>query len=319
MLLAAAAGIWSLLGRMDDDVAWLTVEAPGHAVAGVALPLRVRVTGLKEPTQLAINLHGSSVRDGSNDFLSPGGARLVGKEGGRFDFEIMVHPRADLHFVNAILFLSPNGDWKDHTFAATTELIPVTNAQDGDVSAMRRLAVHPLVRNEERANGNDPAFPRLIVGLVLLAGSVMAFAGSKPHRGGWLVLAAMFALAAAWELLGVEGRVGTVARAWARAADVYYPREIFQKAVISLTFACVLGFLVLAWGRRKSYQPALLFFGLYLGITVVNLLSLHSLDVYAGHSCHGVNVVDALKLFCAAATLLCVLRARSGRRTGLMS
>ena len=107
LLLAAAAGIWSLLGRMDDDVAWLTVEAPGHAVAGEALPLRVQVTGLKEPSQLAINLHGAVVRDGANDFLAPGGAKAVGKEGGRFDFEIMVHPRTDLHFVNAILFLSP--------------------------------------------------------------------------------------------------------------------------------------------------------------------------------------------------------------------
>ena len=103
---------------------------------------------------------------------------------------------------------------------------------------------------------------------------------------------------------------GAEARAWARAEDVYHPRALFQKGAISLTFATMLVFLGLVWHQRKPHQLALFFFGLYLAISIVNLLSFHSIDNYAGRSWHGITLVAALKFVCVAATLHSVFRAR---------
>jgi hypothetical protein len=44
-------------------------------------------------------------------------------------------------------------------------------------------------------------------------------------------------------------------------------------------------------------------FGLYLGISVVNLVSLHVIDQIADLSWHGLSLVQALKLGCTAMTL----------------
>jgi hypothetical protein len=42
----------------------------------------------------------------------------------------------------------------------------------------------------------------------------------------------------------------------------------------------------------------------------VNLLSLHAIDKFAGLSCLGVSLVEALKFVCAAATLKGVWQVR---------
>jgi hypothetical protein len=176
------------------------------------------------------------------------------------------------------------------------------------------------VGQEAQVGERPTRFPRWLTGLFLLAASGLAWMTSRSisvslpasrlERSWWLGLTVAFALAGTWELCGLENWVGAEARTLARAEDVYYPRALFQKAVISLTFAATVVCLGRIWRKRKSYQPALWFFGLYLAISIVNLLSLHSIDNYAGLSWHGITLIGAFKLLCAAATLLSVFRAR---------
>jgi hypothetical protein len=111
-------------------------------------------------------------------------------------------------------------------------------------------------------------------------------------------------------LFGLESWVEVHVRALARAGDVYHSRAVFQKAVISVTSAAAIVGLCLLWRKRKAHKFVLVFFGLYLAISVVNLLSWHAIDKYAGLSWLGVSLVEALKAVCAAATLKGVWQAR---------
>lgn len=99
-------------------------------------------------------------------------------------------------------------------------------------------------------------------------------------------------------------------RAMARMGDVYHARSMFQKAIISVTFAAFTTFLCVGWRKQGLERVLPVFFGLYLFIAAINLLSLHSLDKYAGISWQGVTLVEALKLLCAIATLRAVCQAR---------
>lgn len=321
ILIVAATGVaWFWLGRMGGEVAWLKVEAPRHAVAGELLPIRVHVTGLKETVFLCVDLHWSSVRDNSNGYLASGGAKSVGKDGGSFDFAIMVRATNDLRFVNAILFLSQSTSWTDHTFVAATDLIPVGTGHDGGEPTLARLPVRQLVEADGRENTRPSTIPRLMTGFLWLAAAVaagMAFrsAFSRPEttsreRRWWLALVVALTLACIWELSGLESWVGSQARALARAEDVYYPRAVLQKGTISVIIAATLVFLGFVWRKRRPHQLALFFFGLYVAVSIVNLLSFHSIDKYAGLSWHGVTLIEALKFVFAAATLKGVCQAR---------
>ena len=275
--------------------------------------MRIHLAGLKETGHLGADLHWSNVRDASNGFLASGGAKPVGKEGGRFDFEIRVRATNGLRFVNGIIFLSPTGNWPDHTFAAATELIPVADGDDGIESTLVRLPIHPLGAEGGRTNVRPTAIPRWMTGLMLLAASAVAWMtlpsisggreySSREHRW-WQALAAVLALSCIWELFGLENWLGIQARVWARAEDVYYSRALFQKGIISVTIAATLVFLGFVWRKPGPFLPSLLFLGLYLALSIVNLLSLHSIDRYAGLSWHGITLMAALKFACGAATL----------------
>jgi len=318
LLVAAMAAAWWWLGRLEDGVAWLQVEAPRHAVGGVLLPLRIEVTGLPGPTCLCADLHWTNRRDTSNGFLASGGVKPVGPAGGQFDFEIRVRPTNDLRYVRGIIYLTPTGDWNDQTFAAATDLIPVTDGRHGGPSTWVRWPVHPLFN--ARAPANPPATLRRITGLMWLAASVVAGlvfrsqARSREKSSSelrwWLALAVGLALASGWEWFGLESRVGVLGRTWAHAEDVYALRAGFQKALISVAFAATLGFLAFGWRQRRTYQLTLIWLGLYLAVAFVNLLSFHPVDQYAGLSWHGITLIGALKIACAAATLKSVGQAR---------
>jgi hypothetical protein len=187
-----------------------------------------------------------------------------------------------------------------------------TGRVDGE-PAMVRLPVHQMSEADVPGNGRSTAIPRLTTGILWLAASVLAWmAGrssscsresSSQDNRWWKALAVALILAAGWEMFGLENLVGNYARAWAHAVDVYYPRALLQKGIISVTIAAALVFLGLGWRKRKPYRLPVFFFGLYLAISVVNLLSFHWIDEYAALSWHGVTLVEGLKFLCAAATL----------------
>lgn len=306
-----AAGLWFWLGRLEH-IDWLVVEGPAQAVVGEPVSLRVHVKRWAVDSKLCVDLHWSRDRNTSLGFLAAGEPKAVNKTGGTFDFTIPVPARDNLHFVNGIIYLSPDGDWNNHTFAATTDLIPMTTTRSVRATGLVRLLVRQLA--EDTARGVPPKSSplRLATGLAWLFCAVMfgrwhwrAGRFSRPAikapRWG-LGFAVGFALAGIWELAGFENMLGNWARSWARAEDIYYPRVLFQKAVLSLILAAVVVWFGFC-GRRRRLRWWLLSFGLYLAITTVNLLSLHALDQYAAISWRGLALVDALKFPCAVIAL----------------
>ena len=321
LLLAAAVALWWMLDRLEHHHNWLRVEAPRRAVAGRRLPLRVHLAPLAEPTRVCADLHWGRTRDQSVGYLAGGGWRAVGKEGGTFDFEIMVPPVKGLHFVTGIIYLSRTGSWRDHTLVAATEVIPVsTNGGETFEASLRPLRLQPQSGGWAGQPRLAP-LPRWLTALLFLGCAVAALASSGPtDRSGpvpgkrwWQVLAVLLALACLWELLGLESWLGAQARAMARAEDLYYPRATLQKIVISGALAAVSAFLFCLWRAPKAWRLLLAAFAVYLLISLSNLVSLHAIDRIAHLSWHGLSLVQGLKLGCAALTLQGIRRARRGQ------
>ena len=131
-----------------------------------------------------------------------------------------------------------------------------------------------------------------------------------PETRWWQALVVLLALACLWELFGLESWLGNRARAIARAGDFYYPRALLQKVVISVAVAATVLLLPFIRRVRSPHRLVLVSFALYLAISAVNLVSLHAIDKLADLSWHGVSLVQALKLACAAMTLQGVRRLR---------
>jgi hypothetical protein len=303
----AVAGIWWALEQLEPRADWVKVEGSRQAVVGQQLILRVHVAPLAEPAYLCAHLHWRKTHDRTEGALASGGAKAVGKEGGTFDFTIIVPPRNGLRFVTGVIFLSRTGSWHDHTRVAGTELIPVSGQVGGVETRLERLRLQP---SDERSKqpGRPAALPRVVIGVVFLvaavaawrAGQTLADFGAEQERRWWKGLAIILLLACLWELLGVENWLGSQARAMARAEDVYYSRGLFQKPMSSAAIAATAMFLVKV-SRRARMSRRLLYsaLGLYVGISALSLLSLHAIDKVALASWHGLAVIQALKLGCA--------------------
>jgi hypothetical protein len=319
LLVAAAAAVWWGLDRSEPRAGWLRVEAPRRAVAGQPLPVRVHLAPQSEAGYLCADLHWGASRDASMGYLASGGNRAVGKEGGTFDFEIVVLPRAGLRFVNGIIYLSRKGSWQTHTLVAGTEAIPVVS----DTAAkqqlpLEQLHVQPLAQ-DLHVRPRPAPIPRLLTALLFLAATVVAWGArqSPADSGGapgsenrwWLGLAGLLALACLWEFFRLESRLDAQARAMAQARDLYYLRALLQKVVISVAVAATAAFLLLVRRARSSRRLLLVGVGLYLGISAVNLVSLHAVDQVANLAWHGLKLVQALKLACAAMILRGVVTA----------
>jgi hypothetical protein len=271
------------------------------------------------------DLHWGTSRDKPMQYLATGGSKPVGKEGGTFNFEIMVTPREGLRFVMGVFYVNQAGGWIGHKLAASTKLIPVVD----DPAAPRETRLEPLGLEplDDLAPGHPrpAALPRWLTGLLLLLAMMVAWragqpdAGASPGEGSrarwWQVLAALLALACLWELLGLEMRVGAWARTMARAGDFYYPRAVFQKVIISVATAGTIITLVFISRAQKAYRLLLVSFAVYFAIAVVNLLSLHAIDRVADLSWHGLSVVQALKLACALMVSQGVRKAKGVQHT----
>jgi hypothetical protein len=322
-LVVAAVAIWWGLDLSESRAGWLRVEAPRHALADQRLPMRVHLAPLAEPAYLSADLHWGISRDTPKGYLATGGAKAVGNVGGAFDFEIMVPRREGLRYVTGIIYLSRTGSWDDHTLVAATEVIPVRSSTVDKVEArLESLRVKPL-GGSLSGHPRPTALPRLLTALLFLAGAVLAWGGGRSPLGlsaapvqanqWWRALAAALAVACVWELLGLEAWLGEQVRVMARAGDLYYPRAQLQKIVISVAIAATAACLMYVRRVPGPWRLLLVSLALYVGILVVNLASLHTIDTIADLSWQGLSVMQALKLGCAALTLRGVLSAGHAR------
>ena len=315
--------MWLGLDRAGDKVDWLRVETPRVALENESLPIRIHLGELKQSTQVCVDLHWSPDRNSAGDFLASGGSKRVGPEGGSFDFEVTVPPREGLRYVHGIIFLSPTGEWEDHTFVAATDPIRVSTNRGAEDSSLTRLSVHQQEEPLPRTASNSSSILRWANGVLLLAASILAGINfrSTPEaqqsssiaRRLWLIVATALALAAGWELFDLENRVGNLARAWARAEDVYFSREGLQRMSVSAIVSAAIVLLSVVWSKRWPGRSLLVFFGLYLVVSCTNLLSLHTLDKFGGISWHGVSLVDGLKFISVMAVLIATIH--TGTRT----
>jgi len=315
LFLVASAVLWWGLGHLEPRIDWLRVEAPGSAVVGHSLRMRVHVAPVEGTNYVCVDLHGSVRRDAPARFLVGGGCKPTSKEGSHYDFDIMVPPREGLRFVSGVIFLSATGRWEDHAQVVGTERIPVTRNAD---IRLRPLGL-VLYSDSPRATSRPNALFRWLTGLLLLTATVVVWQVRRPseaYRWGlgkqaWRLLAVLLALACLWELCGMGALLGTRARALARAADVYALRSGVQKAAISVTVVATVLFLICARRARGPARWLLTAFGLYVGFGVVSMASLHEIDKVVGFSWHGLSLIRALSLVCAAMVLWLALRCRN--------
>jgi hypothetical protein len=238
-----------------------------------------------------------------------------------------VTPQEKLALIQFVLYLSPNGDWRDRTRGADSEVIPVkAPKKSGANPAWRKVRVYAIARTSHPETpfrpGGRPPPPDIIPavptpsGLVLFAflvsgGLIFILDARRPRadRGLWLVMSGVLFVLAVWEFLRLEIRISSWGRRMAEELDLYYLRQPLQKAVIAAVIAAAAGILVLAArsvlkGRGRSrLRLAGSLVALYLGLALSGSLSFHYIDELKAVRLFGVSLVDAVKILLAAVLL----------------
>jgi hypothetical protein len=313
LLITLAFVVWQGLNIFEPKADWLKVESHRSVRAGEMLPIRVQLLPQTNPGKLLVDLHWSKTRDLSEGFLSKGGVKSVGLQGGSFDFFIPVIPKDGIRFVRAVVFLSPNGSWQDHKLAASTELIPVNSfAPQNKIFLMETLKVKPSTVFIKKTHPHPRVFPRILTAFLFFCAAIRLLQGQYSTRGKFkhgTTLTIALLMACLWELFDLETVLADKVRALAKAQDLYHSREVLQKAIVSMVTAATSGFFIWILMFRQSCKFLLICLACYMGLDLVNLVSLHMIDSIAMLSWQGFTFIQLLKMICAILILIGVHRA----------
>jgi len=271
VLLAAFA--WFGVLRPRPVSTWIRVETPPHAILGKGFPVRVTLDAPVGNARLAVDLHWLGSRSTARGFLVGSAPQRVDGRRDAYTFELPVDARTDLGQVQVILFLSPSGRWEDRIKAATTAPIPVQ--PHGTLAPFTTISVYD-VRDESIPQSTPSVVLRALIAVLWLLNSIALW--RRGARLRWMAAACL--LAALWELSSLETFIPQIARAAALEHELYAERFWAQQWSTLAFLAGVLGWLAFTLRhsplhRTDGIAAAL---GLYAGISLSSLVSLHEID-----------------------------------------
>jgi hypothetical protein len=251
-------------------------------------------------------------------------------------------------FVQLVIWVSATGDWRTRTHGANTEGIPVKRIQGraGETIFRRvRAFLNSNTPNPETPfrPGSRPPEPevfrnsaaafRLALLVLIVSGGLVCAANPARRRSArlpgaegewrlWAASAAVLFLGVFCEAFHVGGRLSEWGRKIIVGMDVYYARQSYQRVLLALIAAVMVGLLFLAVRaiKRKRVRPHITAVGavlaLYLGGSLAGALSFHYVDVFRRIAlAAGVFAIDAAKVMCAAAILILSLAALKADRS----
>jgi hypothetical protein len=278
----------------------------------VGEPFHIKVT-LRQPISLndvRVDLHWATGRREPRGFLVE--AALTSEETATLDATVRIPSRADLGFVQVVVFVSPSGMWADHTLAATSEQIAVRHVSSAPASSV----LNPLAVYDDTAT--DPAVPadsyvlNICITLLWLTSVVVLRRHSTEPGAAPLLVACL--LAASWELLPIEGALSRSARSVMLEQGLYYQRQAFQVFASTVVIATVAGFVALTTGGNRVWRLAWIGFWIWTGITLIGLISLHAVDKVLAMNAAGLSASGVARLGAAVGTLVVLLRFEANRQ-----
>jgi hypothetical protein len=116
--------VWLALLPFHEPIAeWcsLTVEEP--LISGSNARLTVRVIGIEDAAVLSTDLHWYGKKREYRGYLTGSNRILIPRGKSAHAISIPIKEADDLGYVSVVIYLSPNGRWRDRTLAAHSELI----------------------------------------------------------------------------------------------------------------------------------------------------------------------------------------------------
>ena len=318
---------------------WLTVEAPAYAVVGRPLDVRIRLGQAPEPTLLVVNLYlleKSHRAISGHPSLTPSPSV---QSGGVYSFKVDVKEAEKLALAQLVIYLSPTGDWRTRTHAASSEAIPVKVPKEhAAIPGLKKIRTFVLSspRNRDlpfQPGGGPPertfvyrllaGFQMFLLGL-LAAGGLICLIRSKslrPIAGPgttrewlfWRGAAILLFLGFLWEIFRLEERLSAWGRGVVAGLELYYFRQSYQKAAIALLAAGVAAVLVLSVRavsrNRAGLRPMLAGIAVagYTSLSLAAALSFHDIDTLKRISLDGASLVDVTKAVCVLTVIILAL------------
>jgi hypothetical protein len=336
VIFGAALALLSLLHA--PYATWLQVEAPSYAVAGSMLDVLITLGHVPEPSLLVVDIYlldkSHRAISGHPSLIPP----LAVQNDGTYTFRTKIKEAEKLAFLQLVIYLSPVGDWRTRTHAASSEAIPV-KIQGGQASSPTLRKIRAFIIGSSRSHdipfqprGSPPertfvrpsiSFRILLAGL-LAAGGLVCLIRSIRHRpvGSpgttcerlfWRGSPVLLFLGFLWEIFRLEDRLSEWGRRVVSSLGLYYFHQSYQTVALALLAAGLAVFLVMSFRavsrNRACLYPVLAGIALtsYTSVSLAAALSFHYIDLLERISLDGASLVDLIKSAFAAAVLIMVL------------
>jgi hypothetical protein len=314
-LAAVGAITWFGLHRPPEPATWCTLEASPQAVVGQQFTVRVRLLEPISDNRLAVDLHWASSPSEHRRVLLASPAGIKPDSAGIVDVAFALPTRSDLHFVQPVLYLAPDGRWRDRVRAASTALIPVQQVTESPVNENATLVpVHAMeVGGPPQPTPDEPWIVRGTLALLGVLGAVACW-HRRRHPGAKPLLAGCVA-AVIWELTSVERALGFALRMLALEYHVYWGRGPIQLVLTTLITMATTAAAARTLMRPQSpgWRVAWLGFWSYAGLSLASFLSLHEVDALLGTQLMGLTLGQLAQFVALAATGIGGHLAREGK------
>ncbi len=320
LVLAAtvSAGIAARALVSSPKEGWLEAEAPPIAARGRAFTILVRPKRAAGDLYLKVDLHILDAAKGYRGYAAGAPAERLVPGQAEYRFELEVPDRADAAYVQGIIYLSRNGDWRSRTASARLESMPIAiSAPSEDELRPRKVAAYPVSDRYEPARVDSFPF-ELLAAAAWAACAIVCLLKSRDGRSAAMAIACL--AACLWELAMPEPAISDLFRSLFRLEGLYSERKgpqilvSFAVLAAGLVGAALIPLSSIKAGRAHRGLAWLCLYA-YAGIALLRIVSEHGIDALFALRVAGMQAGQAARLCCA---LLCaaLLFVGEGRASG---
>jgi len=108
---------------IDKPADWLTINRPASVEAGSTFTVEIQLGDIDDGQKVQADLQWHK-SDGSFGGFNAPGQEFDAKDGGTYTVRFRSKSKDDLGSYSIVVFLSPNGAWKDRTASALSKKFP---------------------------------------------------------------------------------------------------------------------------------------------------------------------------------------------------
>jgi len=282
------------------------VQIKSHSPAYINHPFKIVVTLLKpeDGTKLSVDLHWMNSDKITRGYLTGVKPANITADKPVYEFSIPVTKSEAAGYIFPVIYITRDGSWNSRIAAASCDPVPVTGIVDKSTPQTLQVNKARDIAARTVRSGDESTLLRLITAMIffsITAIFILKYTGLKVR-----LVTVSAVISGIWEALNASTLSGNALRKIALLTGIYggrrEPQQLLTIAVVIL-LATVAIYIVLKL-RNAGEVTSLFCLSIYWGVSFMQLISLHDIDIVLSKTIFGIVQTGQLIRFAASLVFL---------------